>query len=456
MRVWALLLPSLSVARVIFAIEMTRNGATAPMKFYPWDQGLWTVSPGELTPAGLRQQYLIGTQMRYLYLTQQNLITANVSLSQVYILSTDADRTLMSAEAQALGLYPPGTGISLNDAQIQQAVPPISVSNLAQLQADLGSAALPAYASALPIHGVETNSSIILRPFDGGCQRVSEFRTRVLQSSAVAEILAAYPSTMSALEAATGLNATEVQSELYYIYDSVEANQFFQHQMPFTTQELSDITAIWEQTMKYMLTVNDDMNRLAGSPFLQELMWQFYGVMDNVCCYTRKLSVYISNGYSILMVLATLGRKDIQLPPYASVLLFELAETTPITIPTYSVNVTLNGQPIRIPTCPFPTCPFETFMKYVTFRSFPDAEAQCQMSTAADWADLTPGEEGELPNDRASSEAPWTLWFAVALVFTVAVVSLVLVWVKIKRSKRLLGSRMGSEAGPSDFRLAVH
>ena len=456
MRVWALLLPSLSVARVIFAIEMTRNGATAPMKFYPWDVGFWTVGPGELTPAGLRQQYLIGTQMRYQYLTQQNLITANVSLSQVYILSTDADRTLMSAEAQALGLYPPGTGISLNEAQIQQAVPPISVSNLQQLQAELGSAALPAYASALPIHGVETNSSIMLRPFDGGCQRVSEFRTRVLQSSAVAEILAAYPSTMSALENATGKNATEVQADLYYIYDSVEANQFFQHDLPFTSQEISNITAMWGLIMKHMLTVNDDMNRLAGSPFLQELMWQFYGVMDNVCCYTRKLSVYISNGYSILMVLATLGRRDIPLPPYASVLLFELAETTPITIPTYSVNVSLNGEPIRIPTCPFPSCPFETFMKYVTFRSFPDAEAQCQISTAADWADLMPGKEGELPNDRVSSEAPWTLWFAVAFVFIVAVVSLVLVWVKIKRSKRLLGSRMGSEAGTSDFRLAVH
>lgn len=456
MRVWALLLPSLSVARVIFAIEMTRNGATAPMKFYPWDEGVWSVSPGELTPAGLRQQYLVGTQMRYQYVTQQSLITTNASLSQVYILSTDTGRTLMSAQAQALGIYPPGTGLSLNEAQILQAVPPISVSNLESLQADLGSAALPEYAAALPIHGVETNASVVLRPFDGGCPRVTEFSVRVFNSPEVTAILSAYPSTLSALEAATGLNSTEVQSELYYIYDSLEANQFFQFPLPFSPQELSDIEAIWTQVMSHLLSTSDDMNRLAGSPFLQELMWQFYGVLDNVCCYTRKLSMYISNGYSILMVLAALGRKDVQLPPYASVLLFELAETTPITIPTYTVTVTLNGQPVRIPTCPFPACPVQTFMKYVTFRSFPDAAEQCQDSTSTAWGSLTEGKEGELQNDRVDKATAWTLWFAVSIVLAVIVTGLVLVWVKVKQSKRLLRSRMSSEAHPNDFRLAVH
>jgi len=456
MRGWALLLPSLAVARVIFAIEMTRNGATAPMKFYPWDEGVWSVSPGELTPAGLRQQYLVGTQMRYQYLTQQSLITPNISLSQVYMLSTDAGRTLMSAQAQALGLYPPGTGLSLNAAQILQAVPPISVSNLTGLQEELGSAALPEFAAVVPIHGVETNSSVMLRPFDGGCQRVTEFSTRIVNSPEVTAILAAYPSTWTTLAAASGLNSSEVQAELLYIHDSIEANIYFQSPLPFTPQELSDIEAIWTQVMTLLLTKNDNMNRLAGSPFLQELMWQFYGVMDNVCCYTRKLSVYLSNGYSILMVLAALGRKDVQMPPYASVLLFELNEVTPVTVPSYSVTVTLNDQPVHIPTCPYPSCPLSTFLKYVTFRSFPDAATQCEDSTSTDWGDLKPGQEGELPNDRVEDATPWTLWFAVAFVLAVTGTGLVLVGVKVRRSRRLLGSRMDSMAHSGDFRLAVH
>lgn len=456
MKVLALLLPSLAVARVILAAELTRNGATAPMRLYPWDEGAWTVGAGELTAAGLRQQYLIGTQMRYRYLTQQNLITANATQSQVYILSTDAGRTIMSAEAQVLGLYPPGTGLSLTAAQIAEAVPPITVTNLAQLEEDLGSAALPEYAAIVPVHGVEINTSTTLRPFDGGCTRVTEFSARVLNGPTVTAILEKYPNVMTTLMQETGFNSSQVQQELSYIYDSLEAGNFSNHDLPFTPQEMEEIQTMWQESLQYLLSLSDDMNRLAGSPFLQELMWQFYGVMDNVCCYTRKFSLYISNGYSILMVLAALGIRDIPLPPYASVLLFELSETTPITTPSYSVTVTLNDQTLLIPTCPNVTCPFETFMKYVTFRSFPDAETQCKDSDNTDWGEMQPAEKGELSDDMAGSDTPWTLWFAVSLVLVVIFTSVILIWVKVKRSKTQLESRFNSVSGHDDFRLAVH
>jgi len=65
---------------------------------------------GQLTPLGVRQQYLIGDELRYRYVEEQKnqFLDEKYNISQIYIQSMWADHTVLSAQAMLLGLYPPG------------------------------------------------------------------------------------------------------------------------------------------------------------------------------------------------------------------------------------------------------------------------------------------------------------------------------------------------------------
>ena len=59
---------------------------------------------GELTNEGTRQQYLLGQFLRDRYST---LISDRYSPKEVYVRSTDVDRTMESAMANLAGMFPP-------------------------------------------------------------------------------------------------------------------------------------------------------------------------------------------------------------------------------------------------------------------------------------------------------------------------------------------------------------
>lgn len=64
----------------------------------------WTEGFGQLTNEGKRQQFKLGQYFRRRY---QKILDAKYSPNNVYIQSTDFDRTLMSAQANLAGLFPP-------------------------------------------------------------------------------------------------------------------------------------------------------------------------------------------------------------------------------------------------------------------------------------------------------------------------------------------------------------
>lgn len=57
--------------------------------------------------AGIKQQYQLGRLIRQRYTVENKLVHSNYTRDQVYIRSTDSDRTLMSVSSQLSGLFPP-------------------------------------------------------------------------------------------------------------------------------------------------------------------------------------------------------------------------------------------------------------------------------------------------------------------------------------------------------------
>ncbi|XP_043508620.1 lysosomal acid phosphatase-like isoform X3 [Frieseomelitta varia] len=93
---------------IVFANVLYRHGDRTPIRTYPNDpynnESIWPVPYGQLTNIGKNQHLLLGRWIRKRY---SHLLNDLYSPYDIYIQSTDVDRTLMSAESQLAGLYPP-------------------------------------------------------------------------------------------------------------------------------------------------------------------------------------------------------------------------------------------------------------------------------------------------------------------------------------------------------------
>ena len=144
-----------------FVFTVYSNGASAPSKdsvdntfnedYFGerWDQ------PGEITPVGIRQMYILGLKHKELF---GNFLSNSYNPNELKIESLDHNLNLMSAEAYLQGLYPPQSGPTLTPYQKNLAFPPGSSNSnsIGDFDIDkLGNSALP---NAAQIFSVESFS----------------------------------------------------------------------------------------------------------------------------------------------------------------------------------------------------------------------------------------------------------------------------------------------------------
>jgi hypothetical protein len=105
-------------------IQVFRHGVREAI--YPlWDATNFTVDGGELRNPGMRQHFLLGDQYRKRYIEDAGFISAEYNKSEFHVVSTDYNRTLMSAGSHLYGLFPVGSGPNLpKNYPKEKAVPP--------------------------------------------------------------------------------------------------------------------------------------------------------------------------------------------------------------------------------------------------------------------------------------------------------------------------------------------
>ena len=96
-----------SEEKLLFVLEHFRHGARGSYKSFnykEWKDLLneeWK-GAGELSNLGMRQHYLLGISVRNKY---NNFISKEFNPNEIYIISTDVNRTLISANSHLLGIY---------------------------------------------------------------------------------------------------------------------------------------------------------------------------------------------------------------------------------------------------------------------------------------------------------------------------------------------------------------
>jgi hypothetical protein len=165
---------SLIKSELRFAIEMFRHGARSPVVLSSnktdifgekWD------SQGELTSLGMRQHYLLGYKNRVFF---KDFLSSSYDQNEIYVVSTDVNRTLMSAQSHLQGLYPPGTGPEINPSWSNKAVPPIKDFDFLPEIAKLSNSALPNSMQVFPIHQFDYSNKFYFLYDQKFCPRTAQ------------------------------------------------------------------------------------------------------------------------------------------------------------------------------------------------------------------------------------------------------------------------------------------
>nr|BAE37304.1 unnamed protein product [Mus musculus] len=111
-----------------FVTLVFRHGDRGPIETFPTDpitESSWPQGFGQLTQWGMEQHYELGSYIRKRY---GRFLNDTYKHDQIYIRSTDVDRTLMSAMTNLAALFPP-EGISIwNPRLLWQPIPVHTVS----------------------------------------------------------------------------------------------------------------------------------------------------------------------------------------------------------------------------------------------------------------------------------------------------------------------------------------
>ena len=142
-----------------WAFEIFRHGARTPYSgmtpnFTDCFGQKW-FGIKELTGVGLRQHFLVGYRNRIKYTQENKLIKDTYDPREVFLISTDSNRTIMSANAQVQGLFMPGTGPKLFQNQSDSAVPPVKFEEIKDEKERLDKSdytALPDNMNVIPVH----------------------------------------------------------------------------------------------------------------------------------------------------------------------------------------------------------------------------------------------------------------------------------------------------------------
>ena len=198
--------------------DVSRNGKDVKFVFQISAQGSHTPSmslglaknadeePKQMnyvTPLGIRQQYMIGNELRLRYVEEQagNFLKEKYDITQPFIQSSWNDTAILSAQAMMLGIYPPGeNNYKIEESQKYNAVPPIEGFDFKPWIDEMGLEALPHQTTIFPIQMNGWSYDYMLALDDDNCPTRAQKRAEIkatIDTSVKAKIAATLPAMQS-------------------------------------------------------------------------------------------------------------------------------------------------------------------------------------------------------------------------------------------------------------------
>ncbi|GMR38966.1 hypothetical protein PMAYCL1PPCAC_09161 [Pristionchus mayeri] len=205
--------------KLIFANAVWRHGDRSPERQLPGDgtdkfsEDDWKFGGGgygELSPEGMAQQYMVGTKIAKRYMQQFQFLTKQYRANEIYIQSTDYNRTLISAYSNLAGMY---AGTAVPDSDFPSGVQ-----------------GWPKGWVPVPVHTVVNKYDYVGNP-DAECKRKSQVKQMIINS----DDFVAYkndPTVKATLDWLSSHSKSSVTVEnSYWFQDTMTCEQFHQTEL---------------------------------------------------------------------------------------------------------------------------------------------------------------------------------------------------------------------------------
>lgn len=378
----------------------------APLPINPFPHATWPQGFGQLLVNGTRQEYHLGELLKERYIINQTFLAPNYTRVQVYVRSTDYDRTLMSAEAQLAAWFPPGPNQTFN-------------------------ATIPW--QPIPVHTVPQEEDNLLRAYGVNCPQYAALREADKHSPEYLQKEEENQEFFKELENETGLNPVNL-SNIWRIQDILfVGHNSTGHDLPHWVKpgymprlkELSDFD------MSLMFN-SKEKNRLTAGIWLQKVLSDITEKANNDSDLAdAKLFLYSSHDTTVACMMSALGVYDGIQPEYASAFILELISDGNGTSKNYNVKLLYRKftgsdeiTTLRVPGCGNQSmCTLDEFKDLVTPLIPDNWEEECGLTSKGS-------------KSQHAALITFTILFVVA-VTTIAILSMVIWYIQNGKKRNI-------------------
>ncbi|KAJ8916513.1 hypothetical protein NQ315_000155 [Exocentrus adspersus] len=274
-----------------------RHGDKTPTTSFPNDPyfniSYWPMGFGQLTNQGKRRQYELGKWFRNRY---SAFLPEEYNAKDIYVLSSDVDRTLMSAQANLAGLYPPKGPQVWTDELLWQPIPVHTVPK------------------------VEDQLLYMERP----CPKYNKLYNDTYRNEFFLKINEQYSEFYKQVSQLTGWEIDDVHffaqlQSVLYVYSNFNASLLPSWASSLDMEKVNYLTGL--NYARYTFT--DALKRLGDGPFFHNLLAKFDKALD-VKQQAPKFLMLSAHESTLASVLNGMGVFDYKAPEFASCVIWEL------------------------------------------------------------------------------------------------------------------------------------
>eukprot|EP00347_Sterkiella_histriomuscorum_P015546 403356625 len=402
-----LLIQVCSEKQLLYVYDIVSHGSIVPpgpLIDPDYSKVTYTDKPGQVTPFGQRQMYLLGLEMRRRYIESRNFLSSKPNANEFYAFAIDYDPALVSAQAFMSGFYPANLQERLSDNQTVVAVPPIVVDNLDVALKELDGYPILHNIQTVPIHSNAGEKFDML--FSGYSQNTCPIIGKI--------------------------QAYQAQNDTQIRQDFDKSNQAV-NEMLKTNQELfKNIQTIFDGKMKAQLNILEP---------------------DNTYLLEQKFFYQQTNIDQIQSLYAGLDLNQVKplSPEFTSSILIEFYQKEGIDGPftptsfnreDYYVKFYVNDEPVKLPqvTCDDEFfCQYESLVIFFSTMNFKDVITGLDVKDMETFCNAQLNYENVVPTpDSPPSGIPWWLAVVIAVplvIITIAIIKIVMI-IKEKRRRK--------------------
>ena len=371
---------TIAANKLVYLSQLTNEGARSNVGPNPIPAKEWEFGAGELTSMGLRQHYLVGSDLKLNYAGKLKL-QSTYSPYNIYIRSTNHNFTLMGAQSELEALYPPDVRKDLTEAQAKLAVPPGDNSIISEEITALGNKIMPNNFQTVPIHSVNLNNDSVLG--HRWCSKIHELTTQSLNDTKwETQINEKYKGALDAFRTYMKKDNMTIH-QIYPYLDGL-------HALKFNLTSIDELEAQYTSLMSFRFEYMDkqwsnaDALTLYSNGYITEMIRYLNDSINQyenvkLSDYFRfKMNLYFGTSESIYVISKHLGRPHDKYPDFSNQMLVQLEQDED---KKYWVTIFYNKYPFGIGgECKNAyTCELSNFLKFIeTKKASSNALKECK------------------------------------------------------------------------------